>query len=296
MEELVNQYILYLKKMKKSSENTVQSYSGDLHKFLKFTQEHEIMDFESVTNTDFRSYVMMLENQGFSSSTVSRNVASVRSFFLYLLENQKIHSNPTTGVHPPKVKRRMPETLTVEEVNLLLDQPGGKTIKGIRDKAMLELLYATGLRVSELISLKMENLNLKMGYVTCEDHDKRRIIPIESAAIGALIRHIEVVRPRICGDSEYLFTNLKGGEMTRQGFWKLLKTYAKKAGIQKDITPHMIRHSFAAHLVNNGADLVAVQEMLGHSDISTTQIYLKGKESKLRDVYNHAHPRASIEK
>ena len=295
MNELLEQYIEYLQNSKKSSDNTVQSYKRDLKKFMTFLENQGISDFDAVTNTDLRSYVLQMEGEHFSASTISRNVASIRSFFLYLLSNGKVHSNPTEGIKPPKIEKKMPEILTIDEITLLLEQPTGKHPKEIRDKAMLELLYATGMRVTELISLKIDHLNLAMGFVSCEDRGKRRAIPIESAARFALTNYIENVRPKICGDSDFLFTNLKGQEMTRQGFWKLLKVYATKAGIQKDITPHMIRHSFAAHLVNNGADLVSVQEMLGHSDISTTQIYLKGRQSKLRDVYNRAHPRAKQE-
>jgi integrase/recombinase XerD len=203
-----------------------------------------------------------------------------------------VQGNPTDGLKPPKVEKKTPETLTIEEVNLLLEQPSGDTPKEIRDKAMLELLYATGLRVSELISLKISDVNLSLNYIECHDRTKSRIIPIENAAKFALNKYITEVRPSMCADSEYLFTNVKGDMMSRQGFWKVLKSYAKKAGIDKDITPHMIRHSFATHMVINGADLASLQEMLGHSDISTTQIYLRGKSSKLKEVYDKAHPRA----
>jgi integrase/recombinase XerD len=233
-----------------------------------------------------------MENEKMSSATVSRSIASIRSFFIFLLERGKIVGNPTEGIKPPKVEKKIPETLTIEEVNLLLEQPSGDTPKEIRDKAMLELLYATGLRVTELISLKLSDLNLSLGYIECNDRNGSRIIPIENAAKAALNRYLLEVRPAMCADSEYLFTNVKGEEMSRQGFWKLLKAYAKKAGINKDITPHMIRHSFATHMVNNGADLASLQEMLGHSDISTTQIYLKSKSNKLKEVYDMAHPRA----
>ena len=178
--------------------------------------------------------------------------------------------------------------------NLLLEQPSKQTPKEIRDKAMLELLYATGMRVSELISIKLEDVNLSMSYILCKDSNKERVIPIENAARAALENYINNARESMCEGSEYLFTNLKGAQMTRQGFWKLIKSYAKKAGIDKEITPHMIRHSFASHLVNNGADLKAVQEMLGHSDISTTQIYLRSRRSKIKEEYDKAHPRARM--
>ena len=292
MRQEIDNYIDYLTSVKKSSLNTVQSYKRDLLKMCNFLEKDGVLKPEDVTQTSLRSYVLYMESEKMSSATVSRSVASIRSFFIYLFENKKISDNPTEGIKPPKVEKRIPETLTIEEVSLLLDQPSGDTPKEIRDKAMLELLYATGLRVSELISLKMSDLNLSLSYIECHDRTKSRIIPIENAAKYALTRYLTDVRPSMCADSEYLFTNIKGDEMSRQGFWKLLKAYAKKAGINKDITPHMIRHSFATHMVNNGADLASLQEMLGHSDISTTQIYLKSKSNKLKEVYDKAHPRA----
>ncbi|MCR5105211.1 MAG: site-specific tyrosine recombinase XerD [Eubacterium sp.] len=292
MELEIENYIGYLINGKKSSQNTVQSYRRDLVKMQKFFESNGVTNVKDVNTTIVRSYVLYMENDNMSSATVSRSIASIRSFFMYLLENGKINGNPTEGIKPPKVEKKAPETLSIEEVNLLLEQPSGDTPKEIRDKAMLELLYATGLRVSELISLKVSDVNLSLSYIECHDRTKSRIIPIENAAKHALDRYITDVRPSMCGDSEYLFTNVKGDEMSRQGFWKIIKAYAKKAGINKDITPHMIRHSFASHMVNNGADLVSLQEMLGHSDISTTQIYLKGKSSKLKEVYDRAHPRA----
>lgn len=288
----IDNYIDYLTTVKKSSQNTVQSYRRDLVKMDKFFESNGITNPEDVSQTIVRSYVLYMEGEKMSSATVSRSIASIRSFFIYLHDQGKIGDNPTEGIKPPKVEKKIPETLTIEEVNLLLDQPSGDTPKEIRDKAMLELLYATGLRVTELISLKVSDLNLSLSYIECHDRTKSRIIPIENAAKYALNRYMTEVRPSMCADSEYLFTNVKGDEMSRQGFWKLIKSYAKKAGINKDITPHMIRHSFASHMVSNGADLASLQEMLGHSDISTTQIYLKGKSSKLKEVYDKAHPRA----
>ncbi|MCR5633142.1 MAG: site-specific tyrosine recombinase XerD [Eubacterium sp.] len=292
MEHDVENYIQYLTDVKKSSQNTIQSYRRDLVKMLDYLESNGVKDLSEVNTTLLRSYVLYMEDEKKSSATVSRSIASIRSFFIYLLENGKVKGNPTEGLKPPKVEKKAPEILSIEEVNLLLEQPSGDTPKEIRDKAMLELLYATGLRVSELISLKMSDINLSLNYIECHDRTKSRIIPIENAAKYALNRYITEIRPSMCADSEYLFTNIKGDMMSRQGFWKVLKSYAKKAGINKDITPHMIRHSFATHMVINGADLVSLQEMLGHSDISTTQMYLKGKSSKLKEVYDKAHPRA----
>ncbi|MBR3041182.1 MAG: site-specific tyrosine recombinase XerD [Eubacterium sp.] len=292
MKQEIDNYIDYLTTVKKSSLNTVQSYRRDLMKMCHFLEESGVSNPKEVTQTSLRSYVLYMESEKMSSATVSRSVASIRSFFIYLFENKIIDNNPTEGIKPPKVEKKIPETLTIEEVSLLLDQPSGDTPKEVRDKAMLELLYATGLRVSELISLRMSDLNLSLSYIECHDRTKSRIIPIENAAKYALTRYLTEVRPSMCADSEFLFTNVKGDEMSRQGFWKLLKAYAKKAGINKDITPHMIRHSFATHMVSNGADLASLQEMLGHSDISTTQVYLRGKSSRLKEVYDKAHPRA----
>lgn len=292
LEREIDNYINYLVDVKKSSQNTVQSYRRDLVKMMDYMHENGVSEVRDVNTTLLRSYVLFMEDQKKSSATVSRSIASIRSFFIYLLERGLVTGNPTEGLKPPKVEKKAPETLTIEEVNLLLDQPSGDTPKEIRDKAMLELLYATGLRVSELISLKVSDVNLSLNYIECHDRTKSRIIPIENAAKHALSIYISDIRPNMCADSEYLFTNVKGEMMSRQGFWKVLKSYAKKAGIEKDITPHMIRHSFATHMVINGADLASLQEMLGHSDISTTQIYLKVKPSKLKEVYDKAHPRA----
>lgn len=211
---------------------------------------------------------------------------------MFMLKKGIIKEDCSEQLKPPKIEKKAPEVLTVEEVNLLLDQPSKVTPKEIRDKAMLELLYATGMRVSELVSLKIEDVNLTMSYIYCRDANKERVIPIENAARVALENYMKGARESMCEGSNYLFTNLKGQPMTRQGFWKLIKAYAKKAGINKDITPHMIRHSFASHLVTGGADLKAVQEMLGHSDISTTQIYLKSRQSRIKEEYDKAHPRA----
>ena len=196
-------------------------------------------------------------------------------------------------LHAPKIEKKMPEILSTDEVVRLLEQPSGDTAKEIRDKAMLELLYATGIRVTELITLKLSDVNLQMGYIVCRDNGKERVIPFGNEAKSALIRYLEGTRSAMIKDaeSEYLFANCSGQPMSRQGFWKLIKYYAKKAGIVADITPHTLRHSFAAHLVENGADLRSVQEMLGHSDISTTQIYVNMNRNRLREVYAKAHPR-----
>ncbi|MBO5424895.1 MAG: site-specific tyrosine recombinase XerD [Lachnospiraceae bacterium] len=292
MIQQVDNYIDYLNNVKRASNNTVASYKRDLLKLCTYLEGAKCSEPTEVSATDLSSYIISLEKVGMSSATISRNIASIKSFFMFMLKKGIIKEDCSEQLKPPKIEKKAPEVLTVEEVNLLLDQPSKVTPKEIRDKAMLELLYATGMRVSELVSLKIEDVNLTMSYIYCRDANKERVIPIENAARVALENYMKGARESMCEGSNYLFTNLKGQPMTRQGFWKLIKAYAKKAGINKDITPHMIRHSFASHLVTGGADLKAVQEMLGHSDISTTQIYLKSRQSRIKEEYDKAHPRA----
>lgn len=283
----------YLSNVRHSSRNTIAAYIRDLVKLENFMEAQGKNSVEDITATSLTSYVLYLERQGLSSSTISRSIASIRAFFIYLLRQGRITQDPSEQLKPPRVEKKVPEILTVEEVDLLLKQPSGNNPKEIRDKAMLELLYATGIRVSELISLMLQDVNLKLSYIRCCSGEKERIIPFEKVAREAMVRYLNESREFLCRkDMDYLFSNCQGNPMTRQGFWKIVKHYAAQAGIEKDITPHMIRHSFAAHLVSNGADLRAVQEMLGHSDISTTQIYRRTKEIRIKEVYDQAHPRA----
>jgi integrase/recombinase XerD len=293
MRRFVDAYIDFLTNTKRASANTVASYRRDLVKLCTYLESDGCRDFEEVTSVKLNMYIMGLEDKGLSSATISRSIASIKSFYLYLLKNGYVKSDPTEQLKAPKIEKKVPEILTIEEINLLLGQPYKDSPKEIRDKAMLELLYATGMRVSELVSLELNDVNLVMNYIVCKDATKERIIPIEVPAKLALERYIKNARDILCKGSVYLFTNFKGEQMSRQGFWKIIKFYAERAGIKKDITPHMIRHSFAAHLVLNGADLRAVQEMLGHSDISTTQIYLKGRQSRIKEEYDKAHPRVN---
>ena len=295
MESAIQNFISYLHNTKKTSGNTEVSYERDLKKMAHyFETEQHIYDVSRITETSLNSYMLYLERKQFSPATVSRSVASMRAFFQYLYKEHQISSDPSEGLKPPKVEKKMPEILTVKEVDLLLSQPSSRTPKGIRDKAMLELLYATGIRVSELISLKITDVNLPMGYINCHDTEKERIIPFGNTAKKALVAYLNGVRESFLKDekSQVFFTNCSGKPMSRQGFWKVLKAYARSAGIEKDITPHTLRHSFAAHLVQNGADLKSVQEMMGHSDISTTQMYVNMNVHKIRDVYAKAHPRS----
>lgn len=288
------QYETYLYTVKRASNNTISGYMRDLKKLNIYMDEHQIVSVGEVNHTNLNSYVLHLERMGSAASSVSRSVASIKSFFLFLLRQGLIQQDPSDLLKPPHIDKRMPETLTVEEVKRLLAQPSGQSPKEIRDKAMLELLYATGLRVSELISLKVSDVNMDRGFIVCgAASDYRvRVIPCEKRAMAALKRYMEEARSRFCYDQEILFTSCQGAPLTRQGFWKILKGYAAKAGIDKDITPNMIRHSFATHMVDNGADLKSVQELLGHADISTTQIYLKNQTDGLKEVYDKTHPLA----
>ena len=286
-------FIDYLKESKNASASTVSSYQRDLKKLDKYLADHGIDDVQSVTATNLNSYVLYLEKQGLSTATVSRNVASMKAFFHYACRQHTIEKDPTESIKAPHIEKKVPGILSMEETVRLLEQPSGDTPKALRDRAMLELLYATGVRVTELISLKLSDIHMAMNYIVCRDGDKERVIPFGENAKGALNRYLKNGREGLLKgqESEYLFINCSGKMMSRQGFWKLVKQYAAKAGISCDITPHTLRHSFAAHLVQNGADLKSVQEMLGHSDIATTQVYLNMNVERVRSVYREAHPR-----
>ena len=289
MRDEIQEFMTYLREDKKSSANTEASYRRDLQKAAAYFAEQEITDVRQITATNIRSYLLYLEKRQFASSTVSRNVASLHAFFHYLFRVRKIEEDPSEQLHPPKVEKKAPVILSVEQLDRLMNQPRENTTKGMRDRAMLELLYATGIRVSELISLKVTDVNLPLAYISSPSHD--RMIPFGDTARQSLQRYLGTARPALIGDNcEYLFPNCQGRPMSRQGFWKLLKGYAEDAGIQEDITPHTLRHSFAAHLIENGADIHTVQQMLGHSDISTTQMYVQMHVQRMRTVYDTCHP------
>ncbi|MEI3244956.1 MAG: site-specific tyrosine recombinase XerD [Lachnospiraceae bacterium] len=289
MRDEIQEFMTYLREDKKSSANTEASYRRDLQKAAAYFAEQEITDVRQITATNIRSYLLYLEKRQFASSTVSRNVASLHAFFHYLFRVRKIEEDPSEQLHPPKVEKKAPVILSVDQLDRLMNQPREDTTKGMRDRAMLELLYATGIRVSELISLKVTDVNLPLAYISSPSHD--RMIPFGDTARQSLQRYLGVARPALIGDNcEYLFPNCQGHPMSRQGFWKLLKGYAEDAGIQEDITPHTLRHSFAAHLIENGADIHTVQQMLGHSDISTTQMYVQMHVQRMRTVYDTCHP------
>lgn len=292
MQETIQSFTDYLQTEKKASKNTEVSYQRDLRKLAVFLKEHGIEKPEQMNATVLNSYLLYLEREHFSPATISRSIAAIHMFCQYACQEGKMVSDPSKALQPPRVERKMPEILSIAEVDLLLRQPKTDTPKGIRDKAMLEMLYATGIRVSELIHLKTQDVNLMMGYITCRD-EKERIVPFGEPARKALEQYLGSARAALMHgrEDDVLFVNCSGGPMSRQGFWKILKSYAKSAGITADITPHTLRHSFATHLLQNGADLKSVQEMMGHADISTTQMYLHLGVNKIRDVYRKAHPR-----
>lgn len=293
MRQTVEAFILYLHNVKKTAENTTMSYRRDLQKWVSYMESLNVTDVAMISKEDLQGYVQYLEEKQFKAATVSRNIASIKALYHYMYKEKLVEEDMSDCLHAPKVEKKIPGVMTMNEAVSLLEQPSGDSPKEMRDRAMLELLYATGIRVTELISLKVSDLNMQMGYLVCRDGNKERMIPFGNKAKNAVTRYLMNARGALlAGDNtEVLFVNCSGQPMSRQGFWKLIKLYAKKAGIQTEITPHTLRHSFAAHLVENGADLRSVQEMLGHSDISTTQIYAHMNHNHLREVYRNAHPR-----
>ena len=286
-------YETYLREEKKSSANTVSSYLRDVNQFSTWLAGEGIV-VSRAKGSDLERYIRHLSGLGKSSATVTRSIASLKSFYGFLQREGKVRTNCARNLSPVKVERKLPQVLTGQEVELFLEQPQNVDAKGCRDKAMLELLYATGIRVTDLIDLNLENLNLSAGFIRCVSKEKERIIPLYPAAVRALSDYVKNVRPQMVEDPQEraLFVNMSGERMSRQGFWKLVKHYQELAGIKKDVTPHTLRHSFAAHLLENGADLRSIQEMLGHSDISSTQIYTQVVGRHLKEVYAKAHPRA----
>lgn len=291
----INEFVEYLAVERGLSANTLESYQRDLIAFDTFLDKGAQVSLVDVKQGQVVSYLAHLQSAGRANATISRNLASLRSFYHYLLKEEMIQADPTVHVETPKIEKRLPKVLSVSEVDRLLRAPDEMTAAGSRDKAMLELLYATGIRVSELVSIRTGDLNLSTGFLRCMGKgSKERIIPIGEIAQKSLLKYINVWRPQLLKDlpCDALFLNHHGTQMSRQGFWKILKKYAQAAGIVKDITPHTLRHSFATHLLDRGADLRAVQEMLGHADISTTQIYTHVTRGRLKEVYAAAHPRA----
>lgn len=277
MEREIESFISYLRNVKKTSLNTEMSYRRDLTKmriYLEITAASPAVN--EITEENLKKYMAYMERRKYKASTISRNVASMKAFFHYLLKSGMIQKDISDCLRAPKVERSAPDILTEKEVERLLGGPSGDSDKEIRDSAMLELLYATGIRVSELIGLRISDVNMHMGFLICREDNRERMIPFGSQAREALQRYLSRAREHMVTNEarDVLFVNCQGAPMSRQGFWKIVKYYAKKAGISKDITPHTLRHTFAAHLVENGTDLKSVQEMLGHSDISTTHMYV----------------------
>ena len=293
MERQIKLFLKFIETEKKLSNNTLQSYRRDLVQFEEYINENKVR-YTHVHEEHVKNYISELTEMGKKPSTISRSIASIRSFYQFLVRKGKVKEDPTAKIQSPKIEKRVPSVLTSQEVELLLEQPKDADLKGIRDKAMLEFAYATGMRVTEIISLNIDNVNLDDGYVNCKSADKERSIPLGSMALKALREYIEKARGIMIKDenNKALFVNVNGKRLTRQGFWKIVKYYKEQAHIAKDITPHVLRHSFATHLLQNGAELKAIQTMLGHSDISSTQVYMQFQDESLRGIYKKAHPRA----
>ena len=293
MEKQIKTFLEFLQNEKKMSTNTLQSYERDVLQFSKYLDEKKI-NYSKVKTEDIKEYLKHLQEIGKKTSSISRSLASIRSFYQYELRNKKIKINPTENVQAPKVEKHAPSILSSQEIELLLNQPKDVDLKGTRDKAMLEFAYATGMRVTEIISLNVEDVDLENATVVCKSAVKQRTIPLGTLSLKALKEYMEEARPILVRDEDEnaLFVNINGGRLTRQGFWKIIKYYKEQAHITKDITPHVLRHSFATHLLQNGADLKSIQTMLGHSDISSTQVYMQFQDDSIRNIYRKAHPRA----
>lgn len=293
MEKNIIKFLEFIEKDKKLSSNTLESYQRDIYQFKDYIDENKI-DYIKIEGSQIVEYLDYLAKINKKPSTISRHLASIRLFYQYLLRDKNVKEDPTKGIQSPKIEKKAPSVLSSQEVSLLLEQPSGEDLKSLRDKAMLEVAYATGMRVTEIISLNIENVDLNAGSVTCKNENKQRIIPLGKLSLKALNEYITKARPNLIRDEkeQALFVNINGRRLTRQGFWKIIKFYKEQAHISKDITPHVLRHSFATHLLQNGADLKSIQEMLGHSDISSTQVYMQFQDDNLKNVYQKAHPRA----
>ncbi len=293
MEKQIKLFLEFLENDKKLSENTLQSYRRDIIQFEEYLDNQRLV-YSKIDKKDIKEYIDYLKKIGKKTSTISRNLASIRSFYQYQVRVKKVKKDPTDGIQSPKIEKKAPSVLTSDEVELLLEQPKDVDLKGMRDKAMLEFAYATGMRVTEIISLNIDDVNLEDSYVVCKNGSKSRNIPIGTISMKALEEYIKEARPYLIktDNEKSLFVNVNGKRLTRQGFWKIIKYYKEQAHITKDITPHVLRHSFATHLLQNGADLKSIQMMLGHSDISSTQVYMQFQNDELKNIYKHTHPRA----
>lgn len=293
MEKDIKNFLEFIKSDKKLSKNTLESYQRDILQYQEYLEKKKI-DYKEVNNENVLGYLDYLKGLDKKASTISRHLASIRLFYQYLLKNKIVKEDPTKGIQSPKIEKKAPSILSSQEVSLLLEQPNGEGLKSIRDKAMLEVAYATGMRVTEIISLNVSDIDIESSLVTCKNENKQRIIPLGKLSLSALKEYMTIARPNMIKDDNEtaLFVNVNGKRLTRQGFWKIIKFYKEQAHITKDITPHVLRHSFATHLLQNGADLKSIQTMLGHSDISSTQVYMQFQDDSLKNIYNKAHPRA----
>ena len=287
MQAYVDEYASFMTNVRHKAVNTIESYKRDVKQYISYLNSSGITDVTAATKTNVLSYLMELQREG-------RTLASLRSFYIFMAQNGAVNDDPTASLEAPRVEKKPPQILTSAEVELLMNQPECNDNKGIRDKAMLEVLYATGIRVSELISLDITDVNLPMSFIHCAGRKKDRIVPMGNKAVEALTNYIDNARADMVKSNteKAVFVNCGGERLSRQGFWKIVKFYQHTAGIKKDITPHTLRHSFAAHLLENGADLRSIQEMMGHADISSTQVYSQLVNTKIKDVYERAHPRA----
>ena len=293
MEKQINGFLDFLQNEKKVSDNTLQSYRRDIVQYSKYISSQK-MNYLKISENNITEYIDYLQEIGKKTSTISRSIASIRSFYQYLVRIKKVKKNPTENIQSPKIEKKAPSILTSKEIELLLEQPKDVDLKGTRDKAMLEFAYATGMRVTEIISLNISDVDLDAGYVTCKTGSKTRNIPLGTMSLNALKEYVKSARTLMIKveNEQALFVNVSGKRLTRQGFWKIIKFYKEQAHISTDITPHTLRHSFATHLLQNGADLKSIQTMLGHSDISSTQVYMQFQDESIKNIYRKAHPRA----
>ena len=294
MLDLIGAYENHLTKVKQASANTVSSYMRDIRQFSDWLRQNEDLDVVDATQLNISDYLAHLTDEVRSGATVSRGLASLKNFYAYVVASGFLDETPVTDIHVDRGEKKLPQILTGREIELLLAQPACVDPKGYRDKAMLEVMYATGIRVTELIDLDVDDVNLELGVIKCAGSKKSRAIPLYPAALKALTVYLNDVRAGMLADrnEKALFVNISGVRMSRQGFWKILKHYQATAHIDKDITPHTLRHSFAVHLLENGADLGSLQELMGHSDISSTQMYTHMVDQRLKSVYEKCHPKA----
>ena len=294
MLDLICAYENYLTKVKQASGNTVASYMRDIRQFSGWLTQEKQTDVVDASKQNIADFLAHLDEQGRSGATKSRALASLKNFYAYVVSSGFLNETPVQEIKVEREEKKLPSILTGQEIDLLLAQPSDSDPKGIRDRAMLQVVYATGIRVSELINLDVDHVNLDLGAIRCVGGKKVRLIPLHDEAKAVLRRYLQEVRADMLADPEEraLFVNVGGARMSRQGFWKILKHYQESAGIEKEITPHTLRHSFAVHLLENGADLGSVQELMGHSDISSTQMYAQMVDNKLKKVYDRCHPKA----